>query len=179
MNSADKRRKKIIECLELSDQPVKGSELSSRFGVSRQVIVKDISHLKTQNYVIHSSSKGYYMHAPSQGRPYKRIIMCQHDKSEIEAELTTIVENGAMIDNVSVEHPVYGTLQAELMIETLDHVKIFVDNMNKYQGTMLARLTDMIHLHTLSADSEKILDNAVRDLEAQGFIVKDDASSCN
>ncbi|ARJ50851.1 transcription repressor NadR [Staphylococcus lutrae] len=171
MNSADKRRAQIIECLEASEQPIKGYELSRRFGVSRQVIVKDISYLKTQNYTIHSSSKGYYMHVQSQGRPFKRMIICQHEKSEIEAELKTIVENGAMIDNVSVEHPVYGTLQAELMIETLDHIDTFVANMNKYQGTMLAQLTDMVHLHTISADSEKILDNAVRDLQQQGFLV--------
>ncbi|HEC2146590.1 TPA: transcription repressor NadR [Staphylococcus delphini] len=171
MNSADQRRTKIIECLKASEQPIKGYEFSRQFGVSRQVIVKDISYLKTKNYAIHSSSKGYYMHMQSQGRPYKRIIMCQHEKSEIETELKTIVENGAMVDNVSVEHPVYGTLQAELMIETLDHIYNFVDNMNKYQGTMLAQLTDMVHLHMISADSEKMLDNAVRDLQQQGFLV--------
>ncbi|AVP35990.1 transcription repressor NadR [Staphylococcus felis] len=171
MNSADERRMKMIRCLEESDQPIKGYELSSLFGVSRQVIVKDISYLKTQNYSIFSSSKGYYMNPEPQGKPYKRIIMCQHEKWEIEEELTTIIENGAMIDNVSVEHPVYGTLQAELMIETMTHVRTFVDNMNKYQGTMLAKLTDMIHLHTISADSEKMLDNAIKDLEDKGFLV--------
>ena len=97
--------------------------------------------------------------------------MCEHDHTQIEKELTTIVENGAMIDNVSVEHPIYGTIQAELMIESIENIQSFVEDMAKYQGTMLAELTDLIHLHTISADSEKILDNAVRDLQQQGFIV--------
>ncbi|MGV3273883.1 3H domain-containing protein [Staphylococcus sp. 11261D007BR] len=171
MNSADTRRMKIVERLETTEQPIKGYELSEQFGVSRQVIVKDISYLKTQNYDILSSSKGYYMNIKPQGKPYKRVIMCQHERDEIEAELTLIIENGAMIDDVSIEHPVYGTLRAELMIETMAHVHTFVENMTKYQGTMLAKLTDMIHLHTISADSEKILDNAVKDLETQGFLV--------
>ncbi|MBI5974990.1 3H domain-containing protein [Staphylococcus canis] len=174
MNAADTRRMAMLRYLEEADQPIKGHELSQHFGVSRQVIVKDISYLKTQNHAIFSSSKGYYMNPEPQGKPYKRIIMCQHEKSEITEELTTIIENGAMIDNVSVEHPVYGTIQAELMIETLAHVATFVDNMEKYDGTMLARLTDLIHLHTISADSEKILDNAVHDLAEKGFLVDSD-----
>ena len=57
------------------------------------------------------------------------------------------------------------------MIESIENIQSFVEDMAKYQGTMLAELTDLIHLHTISADSEKILDNAVRDLQQQGFIV--------
>ncbi|MBA8762563.1 transcription repressor NadR [Staphylococcus coagulans] len=171
MSPAEKRRKKIVELLKHSDRPITGAYLSEMFDVSRQIIVKDISHLKTQNYPIHSTSKGYFFNDKPHGRPFKRVIMCEHDDTQIEKELTTIVENGAMIDNVSVEHPIYGTIQAELMIESIENIQSFVEDMAKYQGTMLAELTGLIHLHTISADSEKILDNAVRDLQQQGFIV--------
>ncbi|UNB46317.1 transcription repressor NadR [Staphylococcus coagulans] len=171
MSPAEKRRKKLVELLKHSDRPIKGGDLGEMFDVSRQIIVKDISHLKTQNYSIHSTSKGYFFNDKPQGRPFKRVIMCEHDHTQIEKELTSIVENGAMIDNVSVEHPIYGTIQAELMIESIENIQSFVEDMAKYQGTMLAELTDLIHLHTISADSEKILDNAVRDLQQQGFIV--------
>ncbi|MGN5883978.1 MULTISPECIES: transcription repressor NadR [Staphylococcus] len=172
MSQADQRRTEIVELLQDAQRPVKGSELSERFGVSRQIIVKDISHLKTREYAINSTSKGYFMDIPPQGKPCKRVVMCQHGVEEMEAELTLIVENGAMIDDVSVEHPVYGSIRAELMIETLDDVETFIEEMTRYQGTMLAKLTDGIHLHTLSADTEKILDNAIEDLDKKGFLAE-------
>jgi transcriptional regulator of NAD metabolism len=44
--------------------------------------------------------------------------------------------------------------------------------MEKFEGQMLAHLTDNLHLHTISAHTEKILDNAVRDLKEHQFIVE-------
>lgn len=170
MSQADVRREEIVELLKMTNVPIKGSELSKRFGVSRQIIVKDISHLKTKDYAINSTSKGYFLDIEPQGKAYKRLIMCQHDFDKMENELTIVIENGAMIDDVSVEHPVYGSIRAELMIETQEDIKTFIEEMIKFQGTMLAKLTDGFHLHTISADTEKILDNAIADLDKQGYI---------
>ncbi|ANZ33033.1 transcription repressor NadR [Staphylococcus carnosus] len=170
MSQADERREEIVELLKMTSEPIKGSELSQRFGVSRQIIVKDISHLKTKDYVINSTSKGYFLDIEPQGKAHKRLIMCQHDFDEMEKELSIIVENGAMVDDVSVEHPVYGNIRAELMIETQEDITTFIEEMTKFKGTMLAKLTDGFHLHTISADTEKILENAIADLEQQGFI---------
>ena len=58
------------------------------------------------------------------------------------------------------------------MIETQDDLDKFIHAMNKFEGQMLAHLTDNVHLHTISAHTEKILDNAVRDLKAHQFIVE-------
>ncbi|CAL28305.1 transcription repressor NadR [Staphylococcus carnosus] len=170
MSQADERREEIVELLKMTSEPIKGSELSQRFGVSRQIIVKDISHLKTKDYAINSTSKGYFLDIEPQGKAHKRLIMCQHDFDEMEKELSIIVENGAMVDDVSVEHPVYGNIRAELMIETQEDITTFIEEMTKFKGTMLAKLTDGFHLHTISADTEKILENAIADLEQQGFI---------
>lgn len=172
MSQADQRRTEIVELLQSSTRPIKGSELSERFGVSRQIIVKDISHLKTKEFAISSTSKGYFMDIAPQGKSCKRVVMCQHDYDEMEEELRLIVENGAMIDDVSVEHPVYGSIRAELMIETEDDIEAFVEEMTRFKGTMLAKLTDGIHLHTLSANTEKILDNAIDDLNQKGFLAE-------
>lgn len=176
MSQADNRRKEIVKLLQSSDKPIKGYELSEKYGVSRQIIVKDISHLKTKDYDIHSTSKGYYMNMEPEGKQFKRVVMCQHGFDEIEAELTLIVENGAMIDDVSVEHPVYGSIRAKLMIESYEDVQNFVEDMTKYSGTMLAKLTDGIHLHTLSADTEKILENAIADLERKGYLAESEST---
>ena len=39
---SEKRRQKIIELLKKQEEPISGSQLAEQFGVTRQVIVKDM-----------------------------------------------------------------------------------------------------------------------------------------
>nr|WP_263314606.1 transcription repressor NadR [Mammaliicoccus sp. Marseille-Q6498] len=172
MNNAFNRREQILHLLESSTEPISGSQLSKQFEVSRQIIVKDISILKSQGHMINSTSRGYVINKEFKGKTYKRVIVCQHDNERMEEELQIIIDNGAMIDDVAIDHPVYGNIKANLMIETQDDLDKFISAMKKFQGQMLAHLTDNVHLHTLSAHTEKILDNAVRDLKDHHFIVE-------
>ncbi|MCJ0952386.1 transcription repressor NadR [Mammaliicoccus sciuri] len=172
MNNPFKRREQILQLLESSDEPISGKQLSQQFDVSRQIIVKDISILKSQNYNIDSTSRGYVVNNEQSGKRYKRVIVCQHDNDRMEEELKLILDNGAMIDDVAIDHPVYGSIKADLMIETYEDLSKFISEMEKFEGQMLAHLTDNLHLHTISAHTEKILDNAVRDLKEHQFIVE-------
>lgn len=172
MNNPFNRRKAILQLLESTNEPISGKQLSQQFGVSRQIIVKDISILKSQEHIINSTSRGYVINNTPQGKAYKRVIVCQHNNERMEEELQLIIDNGAMIDDVAIDHPVYGNIKANLMIETQDDLDKFIHAMNKFEGQMLAYLTDNVHLHTISAHTEKILDNAVRDLKAHQFIVE-------
>lgn len=172
MNNPFNRRKAILQLLESTNEPISGKQLSQQFGVSRQIIVKDISILKSQEHIINSTSRGYVINNTPQGKAYKRVIVCQHNNERMEEELQLIIDNGAMIDDVAIDHPVYGNIKANLMIETQDDLDKFIHAMNKFKGQMLAHLTDNVHLHTISAHTEKILDNAVRDLKAHQFIVE-------
>lgn len=172
MNNPFNRRKAILQLLESTNEPISGKQLSQQFGVSRQIIVKDISILKSQEHIINSTSRGYVINNTPQGKAYKRVIVCQHNNERMEEELQLIIDNGAMIDDVAIDHPVYGNIKANLMIETQDDLDKFIHAMNKFEGRMLAHLTDNVHLHTISAHTEKILDNAVRDLKAHQFIVE-------
>ncbi|MDO0957050.1 transcription repressor NadR [Mammaliicoccus sciuri] len=172
MNNPFKRREQILQLLESSDEPISGKQLSQQFDVSRQIIVKDISILKSQNYNIYSTSRGYVVNNIQCGKRYKRVIVCQHDNDRMEEELKLILDNGAMIDDVAIDHPVYGSIKADLMIETYEDLSKFISEMEKFEGQMLAHLTDNLHLHTISAHTEKILDNAIRDLKEHQFIVE-------
>ena len=172
MNNPFKRREQILQLLESSDEPISGKQLSKQFDVSRQIIVKDISILKSQNYNIDSTSRGYVVNNVQCGKRYKRVIVCQHDNDRMEEELKLILDNGAMIDDVAIDHPVYGSIKADLMIETYEDLSKFISEMEKFEGQMLAHLTDNLHLHTISAHTEKILDNAIRDLKEHQFIVE-------
>ena len=50
MIEGDIRREKIIEIMSNQKEPVSGSDLAKKFGVSHQVIVQDIALLRATNY---------------------------------------------------------------------------------------------------------------------------------
>ena len=52
------RRKEIVNLLLSSEEAISGSALSERFGVSRQIIVQDISVLRGSGYEIFSTHDG-------------------------------------------------------------------------------------------------------------------------
>lgn len=174
MTAAQRRRAEILEQLKSTRDSISGTAMGEQFNVSRQIIVRDISILKADGHPIVSTSRGY-VHRPAErpGKPCKRTIACQHEFAEMKEELEIILDNGAMIDNVSIDHPVYGELTGELMISTNAELVMFLTRMHEEKSRMLANLTDNIHLHTISADTEKILDNAVRDLIEHGYIIQD------
>src|SRR5699024_2499651 len=136
MNNPFNRRKAILQLLESTNEPISGKQLSQQFGVSRQIIVKDISILKSQEHIINSTSRGYVINNTPQGKAYKRVIVCQHNNEGMEEELQLIIDNGAMIDDVAIDHPVYGNIKANLMIETQDDLDKFIHAMNKFEGQM-------------------------------------------
>ncbi|CAM4356583.1 Transcription repressor NadR [Lacicoccus alkaliphilus] len=173
MSKAEQRRGSILEDLMQADAAISGASLAKKYDVSRQIIVSDISILKSRKHEVVSTSKGYvYQPAGEKGRPVKRVVACRHTFSQMEEELSLILDNGAMIDDVSIDHPVYGELVGELMIEDAGDMHAFLKLMDSNKSKMLAELTDNIHLHTISAHTEKILDNAVEDLRRHGFLLE-------
>ncbi|WP_017547556.1 transcription repressor NadR [Salinicoccus carnicancri] len=174
MTTAEKRRAEILKQLNNTGGSISGTKLAEQYDVSRQIIVRDISILKADGHPIVSTSRGYVLRpAERTGKPFKRTIACQHNFEHMAEELQIILDNGAMIDNVSIDHPVYGEMTGELMIATNEEMTMFLTQMHKEKSRMLANLTDNIHLHRISADTKKILDNAVRDLIEHGYIIQD------
>lgn len=53
------RRMELLRLIKESKEPVKGSELSRKLGVSRQVIVQDIALLRAKKHNIIGTTMGY------------------------------------------------------------------------------------------------------------------------
>ena len=45
------------------------------------------------------------------------------------------------------------------MVKSLYDIENFIDNLCKYEAEPLSLLTNGIHLHTISAESEEVMDN--------------------
>ena len=152
---ADERRKEIAAYLMSQKNPVSGGSLSERFGVSRQIIVQDISVLKALGYDILSTHSGYVVQNSPQ---VTRVFKVRHTKEQTEDELTTIVTHGGVVEDVFVWHKVYGKVEAKLNIFSPMHIKQFIEGVRSGKSTELMDITGGYHYHTIRADSEEILD---------------------
>ena len=164
---AAERRNAIVNLLLSEQGAVSGGALSERFGVSRQIIVQDITVLKGMGYDILSTHNGYIM----QKSPLKeRVLKLHHTTEQTEDELSLIVGLGGTVVDVFVWHKVYGKMEAKLNIFSDLHVKQFIEGVRTGKSSELMNITGGYHYHTIRADSEEILDRIENVLKERGYI---------
>lgn len=164
---ANDRRKEIANLLLSSEDAVSGSKLSEQFGVSRQIIVQDISVLKVSGYDILSTHSGYVI----QKSPIKeRVFKLHHTTEQTEDELDAIVSLGGTVVDVFVWHKVYGKVLAKLNIFSSLHVKQFIEGVRTGKSSELMNITGGYHYHTIRAETEEILDKIGEALRQKGYI---------
>ena len=167
------RRERLLAWLKESEAPLTGGELAKKAAVSRQVIVQDISLLKAKNEPIIATSQGYmYLRTQTADKqPVKRIIACDHEPGRTEEELNMIVDFGVTVQDVTIEHPVYGDLTASIRVSTRKEVSDFVKKISSTKAAYLSQLTNGIHLHTLVADDEEKIDQVCDALKKAGILI--------
>ena len=168
MNGED-RREKIISILKSSNAPVAGLTLAKELGVSRQVIVQDIALLRANATAIFSTNRGYVL---QEKNVCERVFKVQHTDEEVEEELSIIVDMGGFVKDVFVYHKVYGVLKAEMNIKSRMDIRKYMEDINSGKSSLLKNVTSGYHYHTISADSEEILDMIQEDLSKRGFLAK-------
>ncbi|MGP4072415.1 transcription repressor NadR [Piscibacillus sp. B03] len=170
--SADERREYILKLLRESQQPLSGRTIAERAGVSRQIIVGDMALLKAKKEPILATSQGYiYMHDSGSQKGYERTIACYHSPEDTVNELNILVDHGVFVKDVTVDHPIYGEFTAQLRISNRKEVEAFIEQIQSSNAALLSELTDGIHLHTIQADREDLLDQAEQALEKAGYLV--------
>ncbi|WP_433743403.1 transcription repressor NadR [Falsibacillus pallidus] len=168
----EERRQLLLKILKDRNAPITGTELAKTANVSRQVIVSDITLLKARNEPILATSQGYLYMAQNPIHQYKeRIVACFHPPEETENELFLLVDHGATVKDVRIEHPVYGDLSASIMVSNRKEVSQFLQRIEETNAGYLSQLTEGIHLHTIIAPSEEILDEAEEALRTAGYLV--------
>lgn len=165
---AAERRKAIANLLLSSTEAISGSKLSEAFGVSRQIIVQDITVLKGSGYDVLSTHNGYIL----QRSPLKeRVFKVYHTTLQTEDELNVIVGLGGTVVDVFVWHKVYGKMTAPLNIFSDLHIKQFIEGVRTGKSSELMHITGGYHYHTVRAESEAILDQIGATLNERGYIV--------
>lgn len=165
---ADERRREILSFLTAEQNAITGAQLAEKFCVSRQIIVQDISALKAAGYTILSTHNGYVLQ--KQTLP-ERVFKLFHTKEQTEEELHTIVDFGGTVRDVFVWHKVYGKMEATLNISSRHHVAQFIEGVRTGKSSELMHITGGYHYHTVSANSDEILDKIENALKEKNYIV--------
>ena len=167
--SSKKRREEIINLLINSNGPIKGTELAALFNITRQIIVKDIAILRAEGRNIIATPDGYIYNKDI--NKIKSIIAVNHDSSKTIEELEIVVKYGGIIEDVIIEHPLYGEIRGNLMIKNLNDLYKFESKFKNKNVKPLSDLTQGIHLHTIAADTQEDIESIIRELEEKGFLL--------
>lgn len=171
MNSKE-RREYIKNLLIKNNITYKGQFLAEELGVTRQVIVKDIAITRAQGVNIIATPEGYLI--PNEESNFaRRVIAVSHGKEDIYDELECIIKFGGIVEDVTVEHSLYGEIRAMLMIKTLMDVEKFTKKFKEFNAEPLSSLTKGIHLHTIKADNEEILECIIKELKEKNYLISD------
>ena len=164
---SNERRKSIVNLLLSEKKTISGGELSEKYGVSRQIIVRDISLLKEQGVDILATNSGYVIRSS----PLKeRVFKVFHTTEQTEDELKTIIDLGGTVADVFVWHKAYGKMEAKLNISSRAQIEQFIESVRTGKSVELMHVTGGYHYHTVRAESESILDHIGNALEAKRYI---------
>ena len=168
--NAIERRELILKELKESDRALKGIFLANKYSVTRQIIVKDIAILRAEGNLIIATPEGYII--GKEDNRIRRIIAVNHKEDRLEEELKIIVKYGGIVEDVIVEHPIYGEIKGMLMIKNLYDLENFLNKYRKDQAKLLSLLTNGIHIHTITADNEESMKAILKELKIKGFVIE-------
>lgn len=169
---AKERRDQIAGLLKQSRQPITGMALAKKLGVSRQVIVGDIAILRAAGVDIYATPQGYViLQAPAPTTVTARLA-CSHDREHIEVELAVIIDNGGRVLDVSVEHPVYGEIKANLMLSSRRDLTEFMSKLSKSGAAPLSLVTGGVHLHSIEVPTIEVLHKITAELKTIGILLE-------
>lgn len=150
MPDNNKRRLEIQNLLSAAEAPVTASALAQQFNVSRQTIVGDIALLRAAGEAIVPSPRGYKYF--QDGQQVLKVV-CRHFPDQAADEMGRVVNNGGIVKDVEVEHPLYGMIRGELNVSSTADIDSFVKKMKQDESHLLSELTNGIHTHTIMAVS--------------------------
>ncbi|MCD8201867.1 MAG: transcription repressor NadR [Clostridia bacterium] len=167
--NAETRRREILSLIANSDAPVPANVLKDRFDVSRQIIVGDIAILRANGYDVIATNRGYVISA---GPLASRVYKCRHTLDDIVPEANIVIGRGGCIQDVYVNHRVYGKITARLELKTKTDAEELYRSLRSGASKPLMSVTDGYHYHTVLAESEDVLDGIEAALRDAGYLIE-------
>ncbi len=174
-HTASERREHIRKTLEHAAEPVTAARFAGELSVSRQIIVGDVALLRASGLDILATPKGYIMNVTEDDEksyPFTGIIACKHGKEQLQDELYTIVDFGATVIDVTIEHAIYGEISAKLDLSSRYDVDQFVSKVESEENSApISSLTGGIHLHSVGCRDRATFDRIKAALADKGILM--------
>ena len=165
------RRHQILSMLSGRTEYLNASKIADTLCVSRQIIVSDIALLRAEGHKIISTPRGYLLESIEHSG-YINTIVCRHGREEIEPEFYSIVDNGGVVIDVSVDHPIYGLISASMNIRSRYDVKLFLEQIDQSDAKPLSSLTEGVHTHTIRCQNKEDFERICEELRALGILIE-------
>jgi transcriptional regulator of NAD metabolism len=163
------RRKKLLELLRSAGEPLSGSQLAERVGVSRQTIVQDIAFLRKDGHEIVSTTQGYVCGESS--HEWREVLGIIHGPEQLRRELEILVAHHVRVEDVFIDHPIYGRIRGVLDIATPTDVRNFVEKRERSSIPLFSEVAGGLHYHTVSSEDPENIAEAKRALQKEGFML--------
>ncbi len=163
------RRAEILEALSNADTSISASKLAAKFGVTRQIIVSDIAILRANGHKIIATRRGYIIEKAEDDSIVESIV-CRHSADETLQEFYIITDNGGSVDNVIVEHPIYGQISADLDIKSRYDAEEFVRMAKEANASQLCDLTGGLHIHMIKVPDKGAYMRIIKGLRDAGIL---------
>ncbi|MDI3257832.1 MAG: transcription repressor NadR [Kyrpidia sp.] len=165
------RREQLLDILRLGAGPVSGEELAQRLGVSRQTVVQDIARLRQQGVAIFSTPHGYRLNLDP--AVYRETLGIIHTPEQLPRELEILVGHRVTVEDVWIDHPVYGRVRGRLDITTPKDLARFLEMRARSPIPLFSEVTGGLHYHTLAASGPDAVARAREVLREEGFQLVD------
>jgi len=165
------RRERILSTIKLQAAPISASALAKSLNVSRQVIVGDVALLRAGGNEIVATARGYVIPELKETNRYVSKVACRHTAADTKSELYAIVDLGATVADVIVEHELYGEIAGGLNLSSRADVDEFMKKAESSNSKLLSELTQEVHLHTIFCRDRAHFDKVYEALSASGYIV--------
>ncbi len=169
---AKQRREEILRLLNMDMKPLSATRLADHFGVSRQIVVGDVALLRAAGECITATSRGYVLgKAPGiEEKADTYVLTCSHDKSALETELYTVLDNGGSFLNISIEHKLYGTIVCDMNITSRYEADVYLKQIALDSAPLLSDLTGGVHFHTIHCPSSDVYRRVLSALKDKGLL---------
>lgn len=159
----------MLALLQTAEKPISGTALAKMFEVSRQIVVQDIALLRAQKHDIISTYQGYVIQKQTS---CTRIFKVQHTDEQMEEELNLYVDFGGVVEDEFVYHKIYDVIRAEMGLKSRRDVAIYMEKLRSGISKSLKDVTSGYHYHTITAESEQVLDQIQEELYKRGFLAE-------
>lgn len=171
---AKQRRAELLRMLQMDIKAMSATNIGEKFGVSRQIIVGDIALLRAAGHDIVATQSGYILAkktvADERADEDSYILACRHDKTMLENELHTIVDNGGILVGISIDHPLYGNISLPMDIRSRYDADAFISKVAMTGSALLSSLTDGAHLHTIRCNTPEAYRRILAGLREAGIL---------